>query len=293
MRSANNCKRVVLLNRFFFPDRSPTSVLLSDLAFALGQRDFDVTVITSRLRYDDREAELPANEAVRGVDIRRVWSFRSGRDHLVERSLEYLSFYLSAGFCLWRLARRGDVIVAKTDPPLLSVLAGIIARLRGAQLINWLQDLFPEVAERLGVAGAPARPLFMFCGSCAIRSLRSATTNVVLGQRDGEDVGARGDCIASVSRSFQTGRMETLIKPVALETNELRTRWNLRPDDIVVAYVGNFGRVHDFDTIIEAISLHQERAKLAPADNIIHNIVFLLVGGGPQRAAVEARDCGT
>ena len=60
--------------------------------------------------------------------------------------------------------------------------------------------------------------------------------------------------------------METLIKPVALETNELRARWNLRPDDIVVAYVGNFGRVHDFDTIIEAISLHQQRAKLAPAE---------------------------
>ena len=182
MRSANKCKRVVLLNRFFFPDRSPTSVLLSDLAFALGQRDFDVTVITSRLRYDDRDAELPANEAVRGVDIRRVWSFRSGRDHLVERSLEYLSFYLSAGFCLWRLARRGDVIIAKTDPPLLSVLASVIAKLRGAQLINWLQDLFPEVAERLGVAGAAGRPLFNLLRLLRNQSLRSATTNVVLGR---------------------------------------------------------------------------------------------------------------
>ena len=112
---------------------------------------------------------FPRTKPYGGVDIRRVWSFRSGRDHLVERSLEYLSFYLSAGFCLWRLARRGDVIIAKTDPPLLSVLASVVAKLRGAQLINWLQDLFPEVAERLGVAGAAGAPtLSICCSSCAI-----------------------------------------------------------------------------------------------------------------------------
>ena len=71
------------------------------------------------------------------------------------------------------------------------------------------------------------------------------------------------------------------------EKNELRARWNFRPDDIVVGYVGNFGRVHDFDTILEAITLHQQRAKLAPVGDITHNIVFLLVGGGAQRARVE------
>jgi colanic acid biosynthesis glycosyl transferase WcaI len=70
------------------------------------------------------------------------------------RSLDYASFYLVAGWRLWRLARPGDVIIAKTDPPLLSAIAACITRLRGARLINWQQDIFPEVAEALCVATA-------------------------------------------------------------------------------------------------------------------------------------------
>ena len=144
-------KRILLLNRFFFPDQSPTSELLSDLAFALGHAGCQVTVITSRLRYDDRTAKLPPRDVLGNVEIQRVWSFRAKSDTLIGRGLEYLSFYLTAGLVLWRVAGRGDVIVAKTDPPLLSILAAPIARLKGARLINWLQDLFPEVAEQLGV----------------------------------------------------------------------------------------------------------------------------------------------
>ena len=50
--------RVILLNRFFYPDHSPTSELVSDLAFALAERGFEVTVITSRQRYDAAKADL-------------------------------------------------------------------------------------------------------------------------------------------------------------------------------------------------------------------------------------------
>ena len=113
-----NPKHVLLLNRFFVPDQSPTSELLSDLAFALGAVGCRVTVITSRLRYDDRTAKLPSRDVLGNVEIRRVWSFRSRTDTLLGRALEYLSFYLSAGLGLWRAAGRGDVIIAKTDPPL-------------------------------------------------------------------------------------------------------------------------------------------------------------------------------
>lgn len=62
---------------------------------------------------------------------------------------------------MWRLTREGDVIVAKTDPPLISLMGAVVARLRGARLVNWLQDLFPEVAEALGVRmGKNARTAF-------------------------------------------------------------------------------------------------------------------------------------
>jgi len=67
---------------------------------------------------------------------------RFGRGHLGGRLLDYLGFYVAASARFWRLARRGDVIVAKTDPPLISIPAAWIARRRRAHLVNWLQDLF-------------------------------------------------------------------------------------------------------------------------------------------------------
>ena len=143
--------RVIFLNRYFYPDHSATSQMLSDLAFFLAGAGHEVCVVTSCQRYDDAAAGLPLRERIDGVEVHRVRTTRFGRDNLVGRAADYATFYLAAGWRLWRIARAGDVIVAKTDPPLISVVAWLIARWRGARLVNWVQDVFPEVAEALGV----------------------------------------------------------------------------------------------------------------------------------------------
>ena len=124
--------------------------MVSDLAFHLAQRGFEVVAITSRQRYDDARAKLSsANEY--GVAVDRVWSTRFGRAGLIGRAIDYATFYVSAFVALLRHARHDTTIVAMTDPPLLSVVAALAAKLRGATLVNWVQDLFPEVAEALGI----------------------------------------------------------------------------------------------------------------------------------------------
>jgi hypothetical protein len=183
--------RVIFVNRFFFPDHSATSQMLTDLDAALGQSHMDVAVITSRQRIDDPGAGLPARDRVAGADVHRVWSSTFGRRSLVGRALDYLTFYLGAGWRLMGLCVRDDVVVAKTDPPLISVVAGLVVRLRGARQVNWLQDLFPEIAEVLGVGGVSgwrARVLARWRDA----SLRLAHTNVVLGERMAARVKARG-----------------------------------------------------------------------------------------------------
>jgi colanic acid biosynthesis glycosyl transferase WcaI len=109
--------------------------------------------VTSRLSYDDPLARHPKREIVGGVEVIRVATTEFGRTGLVGRTVDYLTFHLSTAWALLRKARRGDVNVAMTDPPLLSVATKPIARLRGGHSVNWLQDIFPEVATRLGVAG--------------------------------------------------------------------------------------------------------------------------------------------
>lgn len=265
--------RVVFINRFFYPDESATSQLLSDLAFHLAAEGMAVHVITGRQRYDDPQADLPAHEVLRGVEVHRVWSSRYGRARLATRALDYLSFYAGATIALLRVARRGDVLVAKTDPPLISVPTAVVARLKRARLVNWVQDLFPEVAMAYGMR-AVRGPLGAMARWVRDRSFRGAAANVVLGEA----------MAARIQAAAVRGRVRIIpnwsdgeaIRPVAPVDNRLRDEWRLE-ERFVVGYSGNFGRVHDASAILAAA-----QALAGEPD-----IRLLMIGGGVQRERLE------
>ncbi|MGH8323770.1 MAG: glycosyltransferase, partial [Steroidobacteraceae bacterium] len=174
--------RVFFVNRYFYPDESATAQLLSDLAFGLVQSGYDVHILCSRQLYGAAEANLAAQETIRGVVVHRLWTTRFGRRRLFGRAIDYGSFYLTCAIALTRRLRGSDIVVAKTDPPLISVVAAVAARLKRCVLVNWLQDVFPEVATQLGVNPLPAR-LEGLLRRLRDTSLRAAAVNVVLGHR--------------------------------------------------------------------------------------------------------------
>jgi colanic acid biosynthesis glycosyl transferase WcaI len=277
-------RRIIFFNRFFYPDHSATSELLSDVAFALAERGFKVSVVASRQRYDAAKADLAASETVRSVEIKRVWTSRRGRSQLGGRSIDYLTYYASAAWHLLRSAQRGDVIVAKTDPPLLSVVLAPLAMLKGAHRVNWLQDVFPEVAERLGAGGFIGRQLARVARPIRNWSLRSATLNVAVGEGMAaylmeQRIPRR---LITVINNWADA---SLIRPHDEQENELRRAW-IPAGRFVVCYAGNLGRAHDMDTILSAMTLLQDRGVISPAAAAAR-VLFLFVGGGAKRPTLE------
>lgn len=265
---------LIFINRFFFPDHSATSQMLSDLAFALAAHGKSVHVITSRQRYDAPNERLPPHELIEGVHVHRVWTTQFGRHNLLGRTLDYVTFYLAAAIKLGLLARRGDVVIAKTDPPMMSVVAGPVARLRGARLVNWLQDIFPEVATATGLGSSVAsRTAFAIMKGLRDRSLRRAHVNVVVGQRMASRIAGLGIERAKirVATNWADG---TAIRPIDKGSNALRDEWGLS-DAFVVGYSGNLGRAHEFETFLEAIAETEQR----PSGTGL-KIVWLFIGGG-------------
>jgi glycosyltransferase involved in cell wall biosynthesis len=266
--------KVVVANRFFYPDIAATGQLAADLAFDLAQAGLDVHVVTSRLAYDAGPG-YAAEETVRGVRVHRVWTSRYGRASLPGRMVDYASFYIFATWRLLRLLRPGDVVVALTDPPLLSVCASWAARWRGARLVNWIQDLFPEAAAALGfnalqgLLGAPLRAM-------RDRSLRFAVTNVALGERMATLVRDRigpGGSTVCVIHNWANG---ALIRGTEPEQVELRSEWGLA-DRFVVGYSGNMGRAHDIETLIAScVALKDDPG-----------IAFVFIGGGAKRSLLQ------
>jgi colanic acid biosynthesis glycosyl transferase WcaI len=262
-------RRLIFINRFFFPDHSATSQILSDLAFHLAGTGRDVHVLTSRQIYDDPRAALPAREIVRGVTVHRIATTQFGRAALPGRSIDYASFYLSAWRSLAAIVQPGDIVVAKTDPPLISILAQAAVRRAGARLVNWLQDLYPELAVELGVP-LISGPLGSVLAALRTRSLQRAEATVAVGQLMGRRAEALGAPAAGI-HVIENWCDDEDIRPVEKPRNPLRAAWDLQ-DKFVVGYSGNLGRAHEVDTVLEAAERLRGDAR----------ILLLMIGGGKR-----------
>lgn len=269
-------RKLIFVNRYFYPDHSATSQMLTDLAFALAAgEDVEVHVVTGRQRYDDALANLPPYEEVGGVKVHRVWTSSFGRQELLGRMFDYLGFYLAAFVRLCLLAGRGDLVVAKTDPPLISVVAALAAKLKSATLVNWIQDLFPEVAAALDL-NLVKGPVYGALRRLRNFSLNCARVNVAIGGLMKERLVGEGVPPERIQVIHNWADAEQ-IRPVPPAENPLRGAWGL-DGKFVVGYSGNFGRGHDFDSILESATLLKDR----------RDIAFLLIGGGANRKRVEA-----
>src|SRR5262245_28205997 len=192
---------------------------------------------------------------------------------LLGRAIDYLSFYVSMAVGLLKLARAQDIVVPMTDPPMLGVLAGPIVRLKGGRVVNWLQDLYPEVALAVGTRFLSPIVAELIQGF-RDRSLRAADCNVVIANAMAERVSTLGVSNERI-KVIHNWVDDHALSPIPAHENPLRRAWGLE-HKFVVGYSGNLGRVHDIDTVL-----------LASAELIDCQIVFLCIGGGAQYEALK------
>jgi glycosyltransferase involved in cell wall biosynthesis len=231
-------------------------------------------VVTSRQLYENPRASLPPLEHVDGVEIQRMTTATRGRSNLLGRALDYSSFHVAAALHLLKSIRRGDVVVAKTDPPLISIVVSVVARLRGAVLVNWLQDLFPEVASVLTPGILPAWAIRLLTAA-RNSTLRHAAMNVVLSERMRRRVSDAGVSDSRI-RIIPNWADTASIVPCDTRASHTRTRHNLG-NRFVIGYSGNLGRAHEFETLVGAARLLRNDPHFA----------FLITGSGAKADALR------
>src|ERR1700685_1473424 len=228
--SVSLTRRIFLLNRFFPPDHSATSQLAGDLATYLVSRGHDVHAITSQQLYDQPQAQLAPRDILNGVHVYRVATTRFGRVNLLGRAIDF-SFYASAWRMLRAAARAGEILIAMTDPPLISIIAMQVAHRRGAHLVNWLQDIYPEVAVELGVPFLKG-PLPTYICYFRDRTLRAAAANAVLGHHMADKIAERG-VLSERIHIIPNWSKDESIYPIAPNENPLRREWGLEKKFVV------------------------------------------------------------
>jgi glycosyltransferase involved in cell wall biosynthesis len=134
-------------------------------------------------------------------------------------------------------------------------------------LVNWLQDLFPEVAR---VLSGRTEPGLLERGLRSLRdwSLNAAAANVVIGERMKEAVLRRGVQATRV-HVIENWADGDIVAPIPVQQSRLRHALGL-DGKFVAEYSGNLGRAHEADTLLGAATAMKSHSKFA----------FLMIGGG-------------
>jgi glycosyltransferase involved in cell wall biosynthesis len=178
---------------------------------------------------------------------------------------------------MWQVWKLGavDAVVSMTDPP-MQVAAVTLASCRAKKKIHWAQDVYPELAEELGVI--PREGL-------VARVLRSISTWALRRQ---DEVVAVGRCMRErlVRRGVDAGKIEVIpnwssvgaVSAAEVQAARERLGWNGK---FIALYSGNIGLAHDFETLVGA-------AKLLEGSEV--QMVF--AGAGPRLEEVKQAAAG-
>lgn len=139
--------RVLLVNRFFGDEQTPTSRMLGNLAEALVKRGHEVLVLSSDSSYitspANKNPEAPTD--FKGIEVHRIkiptkWP----------RLLQWCWFHLRA--FLKQLSLQWDKVVYLTDPPFLTAHYPLIRIWKPkSQAFLWSMDLYPEALESASI----------------------------------------------------------------------------------------------------------------------------------------------
>jgi colanic acid biosynthesis glycosyl transferase WcaI len=267
--------RVYLVNRYFWPDESATSQLLTDLAEDLYAAGHEVQVFTSRQLYNRPRAQLPEQQIWQGIQIHRLRTSCFGRRRFAGRLLDIITFHLALRYAN-KIRLRPDAWFVMTDPPLL---VNTVLKLRhdlNGRVIHHVDDLYPDLAVALG-----SLPRQGWVTSLLDRWVKGGLTKT-------DQILALGECMARVLRAkgVQDDRLAisppwadgNCLFPLDHDQNQFRREIGIPDGDVVVMYSGNMGLGHRFETILEA-------ARGLVSLDKVH---FVLIGDGARKPQIEA-----
>lgn len=264
---------ILLLNQYYAPDVAATAQIAADWSRAMAAQGHSVTVVTSRRSSNGTQSKFPSQEVLDGVRVIRVATTGFGKASRWRRATNFASFLLA---CAWRMLclPRYDVVLAMTTPPLVSVLAALVTRLKGGALQVWLMDMNPDEAIVAGwlrpdcLAARVLETLHRY-------SLRRAERVIVLDRfmkRRLEGKGIPPNRIEIVPPwSHDVVRWDPAGRAAFRREHGLEGKF-------VVMYSGNHSPCHPLESLLEAAACLRDQPDVA----------FCFVGGGSEFSKVQA-----
>ncbi|MGU8908549.1 glycosyltransferase family 4 protein [Clostridium perfringens] len=260
--------KVVLVSEFFYPYKTSTQKILTELAEDFVEYGLEVDVLTTKNAYREEKQDLGKYEIYRGINIKRVFSTEGNRDSKIGRLLNYITFTTSVFFNLL-FKKNYDKILFVSNPPLVPFIGYLIKKLRGKNYIYLVHDIYPDVAEKLGVIkkGSIISKVMNYMNK---KIYTNAERIIALGKdmkRVIADKGVDEEKIEIVT-NWADSRVnyEKEVDKNFYKKYRLENKFN-------ILYTGNISKVHAIDTIVEVAKILKNE----------EDIMFTFVGDGNRK----------
>ncbi|MBI5928579.1 MAG: glycosyltransferase family 4 protein [Chloroflexi bacterium] len=270
--------RFVFLTQYFSPEIGAAPVRLTAIARELIDLGHEVEVVTALPNYPSGKIfpkyrhRLAMQETMDGIHIHRVWLYAANGAGL-KRLLNYMSFTIASFWGLLR-NRRPDYLFVESPPLFLAIPGIMVARLWQVPMILNVADLWPDALSQIGILedGLKLRLLEKLGGwaYCKCHLINTATEGIRQSLEKEKNVPSGKICL------LPNGADTTLFKPMPYNTllaQELGIN-----EKKVILYAGTHSLVSGMSIILKTALLLQERS----------DIVFVLIGDGPIKAALKA-----
>lgn len=267
---------ILFINRVYPPVRGATGRVLRDLAQEFIKDGWDVTILTTAPKsIKDKDGD---------ISLVRLRSNFRGKS-LIGYMLVWLRFLLK-GLTI----HKHDIVVSMTDPPMLVVAGGMIARSKRSKHIHWCHDLYPDIMPAIGMR--IPKGAMESLRKLSRKAMKKCDRVIVIGRCMARHLIHSGldPRIVAVVPNWTERELTTPDAANASPSSALKTVEGARPPEAQkrdandlrfrVLYSGNLGRAHPIQPVLDA-------ADILSKDH--PEIEFLFVGEGGQfdRLAVE------
>ena len=262
--------RIIILTQYYPPETGAPQNRLHSLARNLESAGHTVEVQTAMPNYPKMQVfegyrrRFFQAEEIDGIEVRRSWIYVTKSKAMIARLLNYFSFVITSLIVGVR-AKRADYILCESPPLFLGISAWLIAKVRKAQLIFNVSDLWPESAEKLGIIGdgLPLRAAYRLEGWLYRQSC------LVTGQTQG--------IVADIVRRFSdvpaiwlpNGIDDDVVASVERDSS-WRSQYGLEGKKVFM-YAGVLGHAQGLEVIVMAAKRLRGNKQIA----------FVIVGDGP------------
>jgi glycosyltransferase involved in cell wall biosynthesis len=271
--------KLIILTQYFPPEVGAPQNRLYELAVRLQKKGVEIEVLTAMPNYPSMEiheeykGKWYVKEDMNGMLVHRAWIWVGTSRKIFSRLLNYFSFVFTSIWIGFFKLGKADYLLCESPPLFLGISAIFLKRIKKANLIFNVADLWPESAEKLGLI---TNQSLLRITTGLEESLYKSST-LITGQAKG--------IVKNIKARFPNKTVYWLPNGVDLSfynPDKITTQWReqhgFSQEDFIILYAGILGHAQALEIIVNAAEL----TKAQPA------IKWVLLGSGPEKEKLLA-----